>query len=58
MTQGVQFEWLLYPMTSKVFGVGTTYADKGKPVGPIPITMGNLWGSIDTYERQAVGRTK
>jgi len=57
MTQGVQFEWLLYPMTAKVAGVGHTFADTGKPIGPIPVTLGYLWGSIDTYERQAAGRT-
>lgn len=57
MTQGVQFEWLLYPMTAKVAGAGHTFADTGKPIGPVQITMGYLWGSIDTYERQAAGRT-
>lgn len=55
MTQGVAFEWLLYPMTPKLFGYGQTYDKMGKPIGPIAITMGHLWGSIDTYERQAVG---
>jgi len=58
MKQGIQFEWLLYPMTAKMFGYGQTYADRGKPIGPIQITMGYLWGTIDTYERQAAGRTK
>ena len=58
MRQGVQFEWLLYPMTSKMFGTSQTYADIGKPIGPIQITLGYLWDFIDTYERQAVGRTK
>jgi len=58
MRQGVQFEWLLYPMTSKMFGTGQTYAEIGKPIGPIQITMGYLWDFIDTYERQAVGQTK
>ena len=58
MRQGVQFEWLLYPMTSKLFGLGQTYADTNKAIGPIQITMGHLWDSIDTYERQAVGKMK
>ena len=58
MRQGVQFEWLIYPMTPKLFGFGKTYADTGKPIGPIQITMGYLWTSIDTFERQAAGRTK
>jgi len=58
MRQGVQFEWLLYPMSTKLFGLGQTYSDTNKPIGPIPITMGHLWDSIDTYERQAVGRMK
>jgi len=58
MRQGVQFEWLLYPMTTKVFGVGQTYADTGKAVGPIQITMGHLWDSINTFERQAAGKMK
>lgn len=58
MRQGVQFEWYLYPMTPKMVGYGQTYADTGKPIGPIQVTMGHLWGSIDTYERQAEGRMK
>jgi len=56
MRQGVQFEWLLYPMSTKLFGIGKTYADTNKAIGPIQITMGHLWDSIDTYERQAAGR--
>jgi len=56
MRQGVQFEWLLYPMSTKLFGIGTTYADTNKAIGPIQITMGHLWDSINTYERQAAGR--
>ena len=58
MRQGVQFEWLLYPMTAKLFGYGQTYPDTNKPIGPIQVTMGYLWDSIDTYERQAAGKTK
>ena len=58
MAQGVAFEWLLYPMTPKILGQGTTYAETNKPVGPIPVTMGYLWDFINTYERQAVGKTK
>lgn len=58
MRQGVQFEWLLYPMTAKLFGYGQTYPDTNKPVGPIQVTMGYLWDSIDTYERQAAGKMK
>lgn len=58
MRQGVQFEWLLFPMSTKLLGYGNTYADTGKPIGPIQITMGHLWDSIDTYERQAAGRMK
>lgn len=52
MKPGIQFEWLIYPMTAKVFGAGKTYADTGKPIGPIQITLGSFWGVIDTYERQ------
>jgi len=58
MRQGVQFEWLLYPMSTKLFGLGQTYAETNKAIGPIQITMGYLWDSIDTYERQAEGRMK
>jgi len=58
MRQGVQFEWMIYPMSSKLFGIGQTYADTNRPIGPIPVTLGYLWDSIDTYERQAAGRTQ
>ena len=58
MRQGIQFEWLIYPMSVKLFGIGQTYTDTFKPIGPIQITMGHLWDSIDTYERQAKGRMK
>lgn len=58
MRQGVQFEWLLYPMSTKLFGIGQTYTDTNKAIGPIQITMGHLWDSIDTYERQAEGCMK
>jgi len=58
MKQGVEFEWLLYPMSTRLFGIGRTYPETGKAIGPIPMTMGHLWGSIDTLERQAVGKTK
>lgn len=56
MRQGVVFEWLLYPMSSRIFGVGNTYKDTGKAIGPLEITLGNMWGVIDTYERQASGQ--
>ena len=57
MKQGIQFEWMLHPMSAKVCGIGNTYSDTNKPIGPWQVTMGHLHGSIDTYERQAQGRT-
>lgn len=58
MEQGVVFEWLLYPMTARVAGLGQTYADTKQPIGPISMSLKHLWGFIDTLERQAVGQTK
>ena len=58
MEQGRVFEWLVYPMTARVAGNGNTFKETKKPVGPIRITLGDMWGSIDTYERQAVGQRK
>lgn len=58
MQQGVAFEWMLYPMTPRLLGYGNTFTDTGKPIGPIPVTLRNSWGIIDTLERQAAGKTK
>jgi len=56
MQQGHVFEWLVYPMSPRVAGVGRTYADTNKPIGPIRVVLRDMWESIDTYERQATGR--
>ncbi len=58
MPQGHVFEWMVYPMSQRVAGIGNTYADTKKPIGPIQITMRDQWDMIDTYERQAQGRLK
>jgi len=52
MKQGHVFEWYLFPMTARFAGNGNTFKDTHKPVGPVQITMRDMWGSIDTYERQ------
>jgi len=58
MGQGVVFEWLIYPMVSKVFGDDFVYGKTHRPLGPFKIQLKHLWGVIDTMERQAVGATK
>lgn len=58
MEQGHVFEWLLYPISTRLAGNGQTYLQTHKPIGPIQITMHDSWGVIDTYERQAVGQQK
>lgn len=57
MEQGVVFEWLVYPMSPKVAGVGNTFDDTHRPLGPIRMVLKPLWHAIDTMERQAQGRT-
>jgi len=47
---GVDFEWIIYPMTRKL--TGERYADTRKPLSPIYLHGKKFWGSIDTYERQ------
>jgi len=53
---GINFEWNIYPMTRKLLGI--TYADMGKPLPPIPMNFKKMWGIIDTYQKQAEGKTK
>lgn len=48
--QGIEFEWYLYPMTSKF--TGERYADTKQRRGPVFIRGKALWGLIDTYKRQ------
>ena len=57
MEQGVVFEWMIYPMSPKVAGVGNTYDETNKPVGPFQMTLKSFWEAINTYERQAQGKT-
>lgn len=57
MEQGVVFEWLVYPLSDKVAGVGKTFNETHKPLGPYRIQLKDLWETIDTLERQAVGKT-
>lgn len=57
MEQGVVFEWLIYPMSPKVAGVGNTYDVTQKPTGPFQMTLKPFWEAIDTFERQAQGKT-
>jgi len=58
MEQGVVFEWLIYPMSSKFAGNDLIYSKTHRPIGPIKMQMKHLWGVIDTMERQAIGATK
>lgn len=58
MPQGIAFEWLLYPMSSRLFGYGNTYQEKGRPIGPISLNLKHSWGLINTYQRQAVDQKK
>lgn len=58
MTQGTVFEWMLYPMTARLVGNDQMWDKVHKAIGPIRMTLGHLWGSIDTLERQAAGMTK
>lgn len=58
MQQGVVFEWMIYAMSPKLTGIGNTYADTGKAIGPVKMPMKDLWGIIDTYERQGSGNLK
>jgi len=57
MKQGVEFGWKVYAMSSKLEGNGKTYAETHR-TQDFNITMGDMWGIIDTYERQAIGATK
>lgn len=56
MKQGVAFEWRVFPMSAKFAGDGDKYSVTKQPL-VFPVTMGDIWGIIDTYERQAVGKT-
>jgi hypothetical protein len=58
MRQGIAFEWKLWFMTSKLVGFGNTYKETHRAVGPVPVTLREMWGSINTMERQAEGQTK
>jgi hypothetical protein len=51
MKQGVCFEWMIYPMTEKLAGVGNNRT--GFVIGPVKLTLGGTWGMIDTWERQS-----
>jgi hypothetical protein len=48
--QGHEFEWYIYPMTGKLNGV--TYAETGRPIGPIYVKGKQLWGLVDTMKRE------
>lgn len=48
--QGIEFEWFLYPMTSKL--TGERYADTKQRLGPYFMRGKSLWGLIDTNKRQ------
>ena len=58
MQQGVVFEWLIFPMSSRFAGNGLTFTQTRKPIGPIRMQLKHLWDVIDTYERQARDLTK
>ena len=55
MTQGVTFEWTVYPMSPKLCGYGNTYTDTGKPYGPYQVTLNYMWDVIDTFQKQGKG---
>lgn len=48
--QGIEFEWWIYPMTTKL--TGHRYQDTGERIGPIYIRGKPLWGLIDTLKRE------
>ena len=48
--QGINFQWMLYPMTKKF--TGHTYAENHKAIGPIDVNGKILWNIIDTLQRQ------
>jgi hypothetical protein len=56
--QGHEFEWIIQPMTWRLLGDEYSFKNTGKSIGPIPINMRQLWGTIDTMERQARNRSK
>lgn len=58
MIPGAVYEWTIYPMSARVAGVNNTYADTGKPWGPIRITLRDMWETFDTHEKQAKGNKK
>lgn len=58
MRQGVLFEWMLYPMSSRLVGNDQVYDKTHKAIGPIRMQLKHMWGAIDTMERQAQGMTK
>jgi len=58
MQPGILFEWTLYAWTSRLLGNGMTYKDTHKPSDVIQLKLGDTWGMIDTWERQAVGGRK
>jgi hypothetical protein len=48
--QGLEFEWIIYPMTRKL--TGWTYSDTGRTIGPIRIAGKHLWGIINTGKHE------
>lgn len=56
MSPGQRFEWVIYPMSRKLCGV--TYSQLGHPLPGIQIDGKIIWGIIDTYQKQAEGKTK
>lgn len=58
MPPGVTFSWKAFPMSDRVLGIGRTYSNTGKALGPYNITLKDWWGSFDTYQKQAVGNRK
>lgn len=48
--QGLEFEWIIYPMTRKL--TGRRYADTGQTLDPVYIKGQPFWGAIDSLEMQ------
>jgi len=48
--QGLEFEWIIYPMSRKL--TGRRYADEGKTLDPVYIKGQPFWGAINSLEMQ------
>jgi hypothetical protein len=50
--QGHIFQWVIYDMTGKLLGQENCWRKAHQAIGPISMNMRNLWGLVDTLQRQ------